>query len=51
VYTVVNTGLVTGTTYEDQTVANGTFYIYYVESVDTKGVSSAPSPALAQQIP
>ena len=50
-YIQVNTDLVTGTTYMDQTAVNGTFYIYYVETVDESGVSSAPSAVLPLQIP
>ncbi len=50
-YTAVNSALVSGTTYMDKTVVNGTFYIYYVETVDTSGVSSAPSVTLTEQVP
>ena len=50
-YVQVNADLVTSLTYMDQTVVNGTFYIYYIETVDESGVSSTPSAAYPLQIP
>jgi hypothetical protein len=50
-YAQVNSDLVAATTYMDQSVVNGTFYVYYVETVDQSGVSSTPSATFPLQIP
>jgi hypothetical protein len=39
------------TTYTDETVQSGADYVYYVETVDAAGVSSAPSKTLSIAIP
>jgi hypothetical protein len=41
----------TQTAYTDTTVASGTTYDYYVESVDSNGVESAPSSITSVPIP
>jgi fibronectin type 3 domain-containing protein len=41
----------TQTTYTDTTVASGTTYNYYVESVDSDGVESAPSSTASVTVP
>jgi fibronectin type 3 domain-containing protein len=41
----------TQTTYSDTTVASGTSYDYYVESVDSSGVESAPSSITSVLVP
>lgn len=50
-YQLVNTPPVTSTAYTDTTVTNGVTYDYYVETVDTAGVSSVPSSVLMITIP
>ncbi|WP_344741700.1 fibronectin type III domain-containing protein, partial [Microlunatus spumicola] len=42
-YTKINTGLVTGATYLDDTAAPGTAYAYQVTAVDTSGLESVRS--------
>jgi fibronectin type 3 domain-containing protein len=41
----------TKTAYTDTTVASGTTYDYYVESVDSNGVESAPSGITSVPVP
>jgi hypothetical protein len=50
-YQIVNPSLDTQTSYSDTTVSSGTTYDYYVETVDTSGVSSAPSTVLNISVP
>ena len=40
-YTLINSGLVSGTTYTDSTVQSGTTYFYVVTAVDSSGNESA----------
>jgi fibronectin type 3 domain-containing protein len=44
-------GIVSGTQYTDKTVEGGHTYLYYVTSVDSKGVESAPSGKITVTIP
>ena len=44
-------GIVSGTQYTDKTVEGGRTYFYYVTSVDSKGVESAPSGKITVTIP
>ena len=48
---MVNTTVDVATTYEDQSVVNGTTYDYFVESVDASGCQSAPSNIVTVNIP
>ena len=50
-YQPLNSSIDTETTYVDSTVQSGTAYIYYVESVDSSGVKSAPSNNVTVTIP
>lgn len=50
-YQQLNPSVDTSTSYADSTVNSGTTYDYYVESVATSGVSSAPSAVLSIAIP
>jgi len=50
-YQLLNTAIDGTTSYSDTTVQAGTAYSYYVESVDTAGVSSAPSSSYAVTVP
>lgn len=50
-YRELNASIDTETSYIDETVQSGTGYEYYVETVDSSGVSSAPSKTLAIAIP
>jgi len=50
-YQVLNASLDAQTTYTDTTVSNSTSYDYYVETVDSSGVSSAPSNVLSISVP
>ncbi len=50
-YQQLDTSLDTGTTYVDTTVKDSTDYDYFVETVSTSGVSSAPSGVLAIAVP
>lgn len=50
-YQLLNTTPDTSTTYTDTTVANGTTYSYYVESVDAAGNQSGPSNVFTAAIP
>jgi fibronectin type 3 domain-containing protein len=50
-YEQVNPSLDTQTSYTDNTVTGGVTYDYYVESVDSSGVSSAPSSVLSIAVP
>ena len=47
----LTTGLVSGTQYTDKTVEAGHTYLYYVTSVDSKGVESKPSAKIKVTIP
>jgi hypothetical protein len=50
-YQELNSSLDTSTSYVDTTVKDSTTYDYYVESVSTSGVSSAPSSVLSIAVP
>ena len=50
-YALLDSSIDAGTTYSDITVSAGAAYDYYVESVDSAGVSSAPSSVFAISIP
>ena len=50
-YQLLNSSIDTETTYVDSTVQSGTAYTYYVESVDSSGVKSAPSNQVNVTIP
>ncbi|MGB6723831.1 MAG: choice-of-anchor D domain-containing protein [Terracidiphilus sp.] len=50
-YQLLNSSLDTQTTYSDNTVQSGQTYNYFVETVDTAGVSSAPSIVATFTIP
>jgi fibronectin type 3 domain-containing protein len=50
-YEQVNPTLDTETSYTDNTVSGGVTYDYYVESVDSSDVSSAPSSVLTISVP
>jgi hypothetical protein len=50
-YQLLNSSIDTETTYVDSTVQSGTAYTYYVESVDSSGVKSAPSNLVSVTIP
>jgi fibronectin type 3 domain-containing protein len=50
-YALLNTAVVTQTTYTDTTVQNGQSYDYIVESVNASGVASAPSNTTTAVIP
>jgi hypothetical protein len=50
-YEPLSSTLVTETAYADGTVKDGTTYEYYVESVDSAGVSSKPSSIFSVAIP
>ena len=50
-YQLLNTTLDTSSTFTDTTVANGTTYSYYVESVDAAGNQSGPSNVFTAAIP
>jgi fibronectin type 3 domain-containing protein len=50
-YQQVNPSLDTQTSYTDNTVSGGVTYDYYVESVDSSDVSSAPSSVLTISVP
>jgi fibronectin type 3 domain-containing protein len=50
-YQLLNSSIDTQTTYVDSTVQSGTAYTYYVESVDSSGVQSAPSSPVGVTIP
>ena len=50
-YQLLNSSIDTETTYVDSTVQSGTAYTYYVESVDSSGVKSAPSNNVTVTIP
>jgi hypothetical protein len=50
-YQQLNSSVVTQTTYVDSTVQAGSSYDYYVESVDSSGVQSAPSSQVAASVP
>jgi Abnormal spindle-like microcephaly-assoc'd, ASPM-SPD-2-Hydin len=50
-YQLLNSSIDTETTYVDSTVQSGTAYTYYVESVDSSGVKSAPSNLMSVTIP
>jgi Abnormal spindle-like microcephaly-assoc'd, ASPM-SPD-2-Hydin len=50
-YSLLNSSLDAETSYSDATPSAGTTYDYYVESVDSAGVSSAPSTVLSIAVP
>ena len=50
-YQQLNSSVVTQTTYVDSTVQASSSYDYYVESVDSSGVQSAPSNQVAASVP
>ncbi len=50
-YQLLNSSIDAQTIYVDSTVQNGTAYTYYVESVDSSGVKSAPSNQVSVTIP
>ncbi len=50
-YQLLNASYDSATSYIDATVANNTTYSYYVESVDTAGVPSAPSSTFTISVP
>ena len=50
-YQLLNASIVDATSFVDTTVAEGVSYDYYVESVDTAGVASAPSTVFSVSIP
>jgi len=50
-YQLLNSSLDASTSYIDSTVANGLVYDYYVESVDSTGMASAPSNTFSVTIP
>ena len=50
-YQLLNSAVNTGTTYEDTIVQSGQSYDYYVTSVDSSGVESAPSNTIGATIP
>jgi len=50
-YQLLNSSIDTQTTYVDSTVQSGLTYDYYVESVDSSGVESAPSNQVNVTIP
>lgn len=49
-YTLLNPSIDTSTTYTDKSVQIGMTYDYYIESVDTAGLSSAPSTVISVPI-
>jgi fibronectin type 3 domain-containing protein len=50
-YTLMNSTLLTQTSYVDGTVTSGTTYDYEVKSVDSSGVESSPSNIITVNIP
>ncbi|MGB6690644.1 MAG: choice-of-anchor D domain-containing protein [Terracidiphilus sp.] len=50
-YRLLNASIDAETSYVDETVQGGADYDYYVETVDSAGVSSAPSKVLAIAVP
>jgi hypothetical protein len=50
-YTMLTTGVDALTSFEDTSVSAGVTYDYYIESVDTAGVASAPSTIFSVTIP
>ncbi len=50
-YQLLNGSLDTQTSYSDSSVSSGVTYDYYVETVDSAGVSSAPSEVLSISVP
>jgi hypothetical protein len=50
-YSLLNSSLDAETSYSDATPSAGATYDYYVESVDSSGVSSAPSSVLSIAVP
>ncbi len=50
-YQLLNASILDATSFVDATVADGFSYDYYVESVDTAGVASAPSAVFLVSIP
>ena len=47
----VSNGIVPTTQYTDKTVVAGKMYTYYVKSVDSKGIESAPSDKVTVKVP
>jgi fibronectin type 3 domain-containing protein len=50
-YQLLNSSVDAQTSYVDATVQSGATYDYYVETVDTSGVSSAPSSVVSLAVP
>ena len=50
-YARLNASLEAGTSFTDSTVASGQTYDYFVKSVDSSGVESAPSNSTAVTVP
>jgi hypothetical protein len=50
-YTLLNPSLESATSYSDSSVESGGSYTYYVESVDSSGVASAPSSTYSVTVP
>jgi hypothetical protein len=50
-YTLLNSSVVTATSYTDSTVQAAVDYDYYIESVDTSGAQSAPSSIISLSVP
>jgi len=50
-FTVLNTGLITATSYVDQAVTAGTTYYYYATAVDSQGDESVPSNQVSATVP
>ncbi len=50
-YTLLNTAIITGTSYSDTAIQSGVEYSYYLESVASSGAQSAPSQSVSVTIP
>jgi len=50
-YTKINSSLITGLTYSDSTVVNGTEYYYVATAVDSSGDESVNSNEVSASIP
>ena len=51
IYQLLNGSVTSETTYADTTVQSGITYSYYIETVDTSGLSSVPSSTVSLAIP
>jgi fibronectin type 3 domain-containing protein len=47
----VSSGIVAATQYTDKTVEGGKTYTYYVKSLDSRGIESAPSEKITVKVP